>query len=65
MGTTVTFHGKLRKNEYMNSVYGKTIKSITSDTLWPDAWKIDVRLKDLTPNNFNTYIEYFTNFCCC
>ena len=61
MGTTVTFHGKLRKNEYMNSVYGKTIKSITSDTLWPDAWKIDVKLKDLTPNNFNTYIEYFTH----
>ena len=61
IGTVITYEGKLRKNEYMNSIYGKVIKSITSDTLWPDAWKIDVKIKDLTPNNFNTYAEYFVH----
>lgn len=35
--------------------------SIDSDTLWPDAWKLKINVKDLTPNNFNTYIEYFIN----
>lgn len=61
VGSNITFEGKLRKNDYMNKIYGKTIKSINSDTLWPDAWKIDIQIKDLTPNNFNTYAEYFVH----
>jgi hypothetical protein len=29
--------------------------------LWPDAWKINIKIRDLTPNNFNTYINYFAH----
>lgn len=39
----------------------KKFGSIDADTLWPDAWKLKISVKDLTPNNFNTYIEYFIN----
>ena len=45
----------------MYRTYGNTLKSITPDTLYPDAWKIKIKIKDLTPNNFNTYINYFVN----
>jgi hypothetical protein len=61
VGSTITCEGKLRKNEYMYKTYGSTIKSLTEDTLYPDAWKIKIDIKDLTPNNFNTYIHYFVN----
>lgn len=61
VGSTVTYEGKLRKNAFMSNKFGKTIKSIDTDKLWPDAWKIQIQIKDLTPNNFNTYIEYFIN----
>lgn len=43
----------------MYKTYGNTLKSITPDVLYPDAWKIKIDIKDLTPNNFNTYINYF------
>ena len=45
----------------MYKTYGKTLKSIQADTLYPDAWKVSIQIKDLTPNNFNTYINYFVN----
>ena len=45
----------------MFETYGKTLKSISADTLYPDAWKVSIDIKDLTPNNFNTYIHYFVN----
>lgn len=45
----------------MYKTYGNTLKSITPDVLYPDAWKIKISIKDLTPNNFNTYINYFVN----
>jgi len=67
VGSQITMEGKLRKNSYMAGKFGAQrangaiIKSIDVDTLWPDAWKINISIKDLTPNNFNTYIEYFTN----
>lgn len=61
VGATVTCEGKLRRNAYMYQTYGKTLKSITDDVLYPDAWKISIDIKDLTPNNFNTYINYFVH----
>lgn len=61
VGSKVTFVGKLRQNYYMFKRYGKTIKSITEDMLWPDAWKIEIHIKDLTPNNFNIYMNYYVN----
>jgi hypothetical protein len=39
--------------------YGRAIKSLDENTLFPDAWEITVEVKDLTPNNFNTYIHHF------
>ena len=40
----------------------KTTKKETftsSDMLWPDAWKVKFEIKDLTPNNFNLYADYY------
>lgn len=48
-------------NKFNSNNTSPKIKSIDNDTLWPDAWKLDIKIKDLTPNNFNTYIEYFVN----
>jgi hypothetical protein len=69
VGSTITCEGDLRKNSWMAKKFGKNTKinssnkllSIDEDTLWPAAWKIDIQIKDLTPNNFNTYIDYFKN----
>lgn len=61
VGSKVTFVGKLRHNTYMSERYSDTIKSITKDVLWPDAWKVEIHIKDLTPNNFNMYMNYFIN----
>lgn len=69
VGSTITCEGDLRKNSWMAAKFGKNTKinssnkllSIDEDTLWPAAWKIDIQIKDLTPNNFNTYIDYFKN----
>lgn len=48
-------------NKFNSNTASRKIGSIDNDTLWPDAWKVDISIKDLTPNNFNTYIEYFVN----
>jgi hypothetical protein len=61
VGSTVSAEGKLRKNPNMFNKFGGIINSIDEDTLWPDAWKITIEIKDLTPNSFNTYINYFVN----
>lgn len=58
LGMTVKNIGKLRKNPLMKDRY-RTINSLDFDTLFPDAWEITVNIKDLTPNNFNTYIHHF------
>lgn len=59
MDVTITIQGKLRKNISMFQKYGHKIKSITPQSLWPQAWKIKLDFKSLVPQNFNTYIEYF------
>jgi hypothetical protein len=56
----ITFEGKLRKHvEASNYFNSKGINSIDEDMLWPEAWKVKVEIKDLTPNNFNLYAEYY------
>lgn len=60
LNMSVTVDGKLRECAYMSHKYNK-IKSIDKNTLWPEAWKISVTIKDLTPNNFNTYIHHFVH----
>lgn len=59
VGSTITFVGKLRKNNFMTERYGTIIKSIDNDVLWPDAWKVDIKIKSLVPNNFNMYMNYY------
>jgi hypothetical protein len=57
---TVTFEGKLRRYpEVGKKLKELGIKSIDEDMLWPEAWKVDVNIRDLTPNNFNLYAEYY------
>ena len=58
---TVTFEGKLRRNETVSNELKQYSKAITSDMLWPDAWKMHINIRDLTPNNFNLYAEYYKN----
>lgn len=58
---TVSFEGKLRRNEAVSNELRKYSKAIKSDMLWPDAWKMTINIRDLTPNNFNLYAEYYQN----
>ena len=75
MNSEITFEGKLRKNDKASEYLAKFDKAIrdqnnysiknekdifnSSDMLWPDAWKVKFELKDLTPNNFNLYADYY------
>jgi hypothetical protein len=57
---TVTFEGKLRKNEEASKFFrDEGILSIDENMLWPEAWKVEVNINDLTPGNFNLYAEYY------
>ena len=56
MGVVVTQVGKLRTNPKMAKNLG--IKSLDNNTLYPDAYKINIKIIDLTPNNFNTFSYY-------
>jgi hypothetical protein len=55
----VTFEGKLRKHQEASKELSKYSKAIDENMLWPEAWKVRVEIKDLTPNNFNLYAEYY------
>lgn len=60
MDIEITFVGKLRKNtKVSNELKGMGINSIDEDMLWPDAWKVKIDIRDLTPNNFNMYADYY------
>lgn len=49
------------QNNYKKDETGKNKGFIDSDMLWPDAWKVKFEIKDLTPDNFNLYADYFLN----
>ena len=56
----ITFEGKLRKNEEASKFFREEgILSIDENMLWPEAWKVELSIRDLTPNNFNVYAEYY------
>ena len=62
MNAEVTFEGKLRKKKNVSDeLNAMGVKSIDADMLWPDAWKIKLNIRDLTPNNFNLYADYYQN----
>ena len=61
----VTFEGKLRKNEKVSEELMKLgIKSVDKGMLWPDAWKIRLTIRNLTPNSFNLYADYYERGYC-
>ena len=56
----IKFEGKLRKNEEASKFFREEgILSIDENMLWPEAWKVELSIRDLTPNNFNVYAEYY------
>ena len=61
MDIDITFEGKLRKHQEASKELSKYSKAIDENMLWPEAWKVDVTIRDLTPNNFNLYAEYYLN----
>ena len=61
MDCEITFEGKLRKNINVSNILQTFTKSVDKDMLWPDAWKVKFTIKDLTPNNFNLYADYYLN----
>ena len=63
MGVKITTVGKLRK---VSSADMKSLQSAAGirgdpDALFPDAYKIEITIKNLAPNNFNTYMNYLIN----
>ena len=56
----ITHVGKLRTNSSI-STSNPTVKSINTETLFPDSYKIQIIIKDLSPNNFNNYVDYLMN----
>jgi len=61
MDCEITFEGKLRKNWTVSTYLKMFSKAIDENMLWPDAWKVKFTIKDLTPNNFNLYADYYLN----
>ena len=59
MGITVDYVGKCRRNEYVVEKINSNQKPIKLDKnmLFPDAYKLTLSIKDLTPNNFNVFLE--------
>jgi hypothetical protein len=58
----VTFAGKTRKSElYSKLGSSDSIGMIDENTLFPDAYKISIEAKDMTPNCFNIYMNYLRN----
>ena len=65
MDSEVTFEGKLRKNEQVSEELMKLgVKSVDKGMLWPDAWKIRLTIRNLTPNSFNLYADYYERGYC-
>lgn len=65
MDSEVTFEGKLRKNEKVSEELMKLgVKSVDKGMLWPDAWKIRLTIRNLTPNSFNLYADYYERGYC-
>jgi len=70
MKVTITCEGRLtRIPTLLNSPVFSDLKSVlniispthqqeSGGPLWPEAWKVECDIHDLTLNNFNTYIDY-------
>ena len=53
--------GKLRTNEFMYARHSQTIRMIDADTLWPEAWHVQLDIIPLSPWSFNTHMAYYLN----
>jgi len=62
VGIEVEYAGKMRTNEGIASkISASGFKGIPNGILFPDAYKIEVNVKDLCPNNFNTYLDHLVS----
>jgi hypothetical protein len=62
MSCTVTMDGKLRMNQQAaGMVAGQMGAQIGPGTLFPDVYKVDLKITDLAPNHFNNYMDYLVN----
>lgn len=67
IGISSEMVGKLRTNEDVASILNqgtsttKVFSAINQKTLFPDAYKLELHVQDLTPNNFNNYVNYLIN----
>jgi hypothetical protein len=76
ISATVTMDGKLRTNpsavgkinggqtnvaSSAGTNFDASFKSIQSTTLFPDVYKVELGITDLTPNHFNQYMDYMVN----
>ena len=58
----VTFDGKTRKRELYRRLGGNDqIGMVDANTLFPDAYKVEITANDMTPNCFNIYMNYLRN----
>ena len=69
LATEITCHGKLRKYDkelhhvdFANYFFQHSQTDVNkfNEMLWPEAWNINITVKNLSINNFNTYIDYFS-----
>ena len=62
LGVKVTRKGKERENLELSRILGELgyngFVSSENAILFPDAYEIEIHCTDLTPNNFNTYIDH-------
>jgi hypothetical protein len=61
IGIEVDYVGKCRTNETaveeINRAGGPDVNLSEKDMLFPDAYKITISVRDLSPNNFNLFLE--------
>ena len=54
VATTVTYEGKLRRYADASATL-----SLCETILYPEVYNITINVVDLTPSNFNTYVDYY------
>jgi hypothetical protein len=61
LDVTIECVGKLRVVPLAGKTINSTFKGINESTLFPDAYKVTIKWKNITPNNFNAYEAFMNN----
>jgi len=56
LGVVVDYVGKVRENP--KAVEKLALSGLREDNLFPDGYKVTIAVRDLTPNNFNVFVEF-------